>query len=265
MDNEDNFADVVPRTRPVLADVTNRPEKRPFSLISGDDGDSHFTKQVYIGLEDSAKKKRQLQFVVPQTHHNEKDKIVFPPKENPPSHQNVSSQKPTLAMDGSEEKSEERLQIDGAVEKFGPPKCGEVETPTISASGNSKFLGLERCSTLEGDGDANLVTDAAEFLKSCTCSFCSKAVKKSQKEASVILQKFSGLKDTVMHDQHRNAESSNLESSLMHQWKSLFVQMENIYAQESSQLEARFQALKDLREDCKNDLELDDNSHGDNH
>jgi len=39
-----------------------------------------------------------------------------------------------------------------------------------------------------------------------------------------------------MHGQHQSEESLNLELSLVHQWKSLFVQMQNMYAQESSHL-----------------------------
>jgi len=52
----------------------------------------------------------------------------------------------------------------------------------------------------------------------------------------MIIQKFSGLEDTVAHGQHQSEESLELELSLVHQWKSLFLQMQDMYAQESSQL-----------------------------
>ena len=51
-----------------------------------------------------------------------------------------------------------------------------------------------------------------------------------------MLQKFSALKDKVVHDPQSSAESSKLELSLMEQWKSLLVHMENTFAQETKQL-----------------------------
>lgn len=71
------------------------------------------------------------------------------------------------------------------------------------------------------------------FFKRCSYLL---AIKKSQKEAKTIIQKISGLENTVMHGQHQSQESLELELSLVHQWKALFVQMQNIYTQESSQL-----------------------------
>ncbi|KAK7358956.1 hypothetical protein VNO77_00898 [Canavalia gladiata] len=259
MEGEDNCSDEVSKTRPVLTDITNRPAKRPFSLISGDDGDSQYKKQGYLGLENLVKKKCQFQFGE-QSESRNKDKILLPPKDKEPcfklpSRSDTSlSQKLNLSNHGNEEqnplvvgeKGEERSTSGHAIESGNRdlsvanlelPQCGAVEIPTISASSDAKFPGLERCSQLKSDdAGANSIHDVQDLLKSCTCSFCTKALKKSQKEASMIVQKFSGLKDAVMHDLQRSDESSELESSLMLQWKSLFVHMENTYAQESSQL-----------------------------
>ncbi|TKY60302.1 hypothetical protein E2542_SST17399 [Spatholobus suberectus] len=262
-----------------------------------------------LGVESLAKNKSQFQFGA-QTHLNNEDTVSLQPKENHPillpfcDDTSRSFQKPSLPSEGRDEqnpldlenfkfgeKGEGIVPTDRAVESgdkdvcgvdnLGSPKCGNVTLPIISASLDSNFLGLKPCSGHKGDGGANSATDAAD-LKSCTCSFCSKAayiwsdlhyqdakgrlsaIKRSQKEVKMIIQKFSGLEDTVMRDQHRSNEASKLELSLVHQWKSLFARMQNIYAQESSQLESSFETLKDLRENCKNDLELNDNSHRDN-
>ena len=63
------------------------------------------------------------------------------------------------------------------------------------------------------------------------------ALRKSQKEARLVVQKFSGINDThtIIHEQG-GIDPSDLESSLMHQWKSLFVHMQNILGHESRQL-----------------------------
>ncbi|KAL2343039.1 hypothetical protein Fmac_004324 [Flemingia macrophylla] len=286
--------DGVFKLRPHLADVTNRPAKRPFSLISGDgDGASQFTKQTCFGVESLAKNKLQFE-----------DRVSLQPKEKRPNllpfcdDASRSLQKPIFPNKGREEQNalelenfkfgesgEDIVPTDRAVEtgekdvcaadNLGSPKRGTVQMPAISASRDSQFLGLKPCSGHKGDGGANSATDAAD-IKSCTCTFCStaaymwsdlhyqdakgrlSAIKKSQKEVKTIIQKISGLEDTVVRGQHQSEEASKLELSLVNQWKSLFVQMQNIYAQESSQLESSFGTLKDLRENCKNDLESND-------
>ncbi|XP_014507359.1 uncharacterized protein LOC106767054 isoform X1 [Vigna radiata var. radiata] len=292
------------KIRPRLADVTNCPSKRPFSLVSSSGGDSQFTKQMRLGVESLAKTKIQMQLGAHSSHLN--NEVLLQPKENQPilfpSCDDTSSsyQKPGSPSEGSEEKNplgvkyEFGEKVEGiaptdcavesgdkdicVAENSGSPRCRAVQMPSISASNDSNFRGLKPCSGHKDDGASNPVTDAAD-IKSCTCSLCSKAayiwsdlhyqdakgrlsaIKKSQKEAKLIIQKFSGLEDTVMHGQHQSEESLNLELSLVHQWKSLFVQMQNMYAQESSQLESSFESLKDLRERCKTDLDSNDNSH----
>lgn len=292
------------KPRPHLADVTNRPAKRPFSLVSGDvGGASLFAKQTCFGVESLAKNKSQLQFGAP-AHLNNEDTVSLQAKEKRPillPFCDDASQKPNEGREEQNplelenfkfgENGEEIVPTDRAVESgdknvcavdnLGSPKCGTVQMATISASHDSQFLGLKPCSVHKGDGGANSATDAVD-IKSCTCNFCSKAayiwsdlhyqdakgrlsaIKKSQKEVKTIIQKISGLEDTVVRGQHQSEESSKLELSLVNQWKSLFVQMQNIYAEESSQLESSFGTLKDLRENCKNDLELNDDSHREN-
>ncbi|CAJ1938067.1 unnamed protein product [Sphenostylis stenocarpa] len=294
------------KIRPRLADVTNRLAKRPFSLVPGDGDDSRFTKKMCLEVENLAKNKIQMQFGALDHPNNE---VLVRPKENQPillplcDDTSSSFPKPDSSSEGLKErdplclenfefgeKGEEIVPTDRAVESgdkdicenLGSPRCGIEQMPSISVSDDSNFLRLKPCSGHNGDGASNSVTDAAD-IKSCTCSFCSKAayiwsdlhyqdakgrlsaMKKSQKEAKMIIQKFSGLEDTVTHGQYRSEEALKLELSLVHQWKSLFVQMQNMYAQESSQLESSFGSLKDLREHCKTDLESNDNSHRENH
>ena len=60
------------------------------------------------------------------------------------------------------------------------------------------------------------------------------ALKKSQKDASILAQKCSKEKETY-HDQG-NASKSKLEFDLWGQWMSLFRHMEDTFSQEGSQL-----------------------------
>ncbi|MED6181450.1 hypothetical protein PIB30_019346 [Stylosanthes scabra] len=168
-----------------------------------------------------------------------------------------------------------------SVDKLASSKSIVVEPPMISASHDFGFLG--RCSALKGASGANSSVDSVDLLKQCTCSFCSKAayiwsdlhyqdvkgrlgaLKKSQKEASSTLQRFSDLKEKLVHDPQSTTESSKLELILMEQWKSLFVHMGNTFAQETKQLESKFEELRDLRESCRSSLDSTDNSNSDNH
>ncbi|KAF3974219.1 hypothetical protein CMV_002424 [Castanea mollissima] len=146
---------------------------------------------------------------------------------------------------------------------------GSIESSRFPKSQGSRFHQLERCIRLKGDGCTNL-NAGDSILKGCSCSFCLTAgyiwsdlhyqdikgrisvLKKSQKEASVLVQR---LKETDTHGQG-NSKSLNLESDLTSQWKSLFIRMEDIFVHESNQLQASFNTLKDLRENCKMDLEM---------
>ncbi|KAL3003975.1 hypothetical protein AAZX31_08G136100 [Glycine max] len=191
MGSNDNFGDGIFKTRPHLADVTNLPAKRSFSLVSGDGGDLQFTKKIRLGVENLAKGKSQMQFGAHAYLNNE---VLLQPKEKhtillPFSDDTLHSfQNPSLTVEGMEEQNPLDLENfkfgkegDGIVatdravesggkdicdvENLGSPKCGAEQMPTISVSNDSNFLGLKPCSSS--------VTEAAD-LKSCTCSFCSK-------------------------------------------------------------------------------------------
>ncbi|KAJ4715690.1 DNA-directed RNA polymerase subunit beta [Melia azedarach] len=151
-------------------------------------------------------------------------------------------------------------------------RLASSKSARLPNSQGSRSFELERCSGLKVDGCVNL-NAGADMLKDCSCSFCLKAayiwtdlhyqdikgrisaLKKSQKDASFLVQKYGRGKEADMSGMGNTNQSSKLESDLMSQWRSLFLHMEDIFGQESSQLQASFVTLKDLRENCKTDLE----------
>uniref|UniRef100_A0A5B6YQU9 DNA-directed RNA polymerase n=1 Tax=Davidia involucrata TaxID=16924 RepID=A0A5B6YQU9_DAVIN len=158
--------------------------------------------------------------------------------------------------------------MDQGVDDLVSTKYGSVGCSTLPKSRNSKSIELERCIGLKGDGSSNSSV-GVDLIKDCSCSFCTKvayiwadllyqdvkgrmaALKKSQKEASILVQKSCRDKGIDKHGQGNSNKILKLESELMGQWRSLFLRMEDILVHESSQLEASLLPLKDLRENCK--------------
>ncbi|XP_010547622.1 PREDICTED: uncharacterized protein LOC104819305 [Tarenaya hassleriana] len=131
---------------------------------------------------------------------------------------------------------------------------------------------MSRCSSIDrmGHVDHNM---GADLLKSCSCSFCLKAayiwsdlhyqdikgrlsvLKKSQKEAASLIQRNSRGKQTGFHGSANSTSSIKLESDLVSQWRSLFLNMGDILSRESNHLQMSFVAMIELRDNCKMDLE----------
>lgn len=150
------------------------------------------------------------------------------------------------------------------------PKVGSSR---FGESQDTGSFGLERCTRLKGDSCSDL-SAGIDLLKSCSCSFCTKAayiwsdlhyqdvkgrisiLMKSQKEASNLAQRYSGENERDIHGQGNSSKTTNMETDLTSQWKSLFLNMENIFCSENNQLQANFLALKDLREEFKTNLEM---------
>ncbi|XP_058185091.1 uncharacterized protein LOC131302448 [Rhododendron vialii] len=146
---------------------------------------------------------------------------------------------------------------------------GSSRLPESLGPGSYK---LERCIGLKGNGSSNS-SAGVDLIKECSCSFCVKAgyilsdlhyqdikgriaaLKKSQKEASILAQRYCRDKGLDKHNQENCLKSSRLESDLMGQWRSLFLHMEDILGHEGSQLEAGLLTLIDVRESCKTELE----------
>jgi hypothetical protein len=136
-----------------------------------------------------------------------------------------------------------------------------------------KSFSINRCTAVESMGIVNHDMDAGDELKSCSCSFCLKAayiwsdlhyqdikgrlsvLKKSQKEASSLIQRNGKGTPTDIHGSENSNHSANSEFDLMGQWTSLFLNMEGILARESNHLQDSFVTMKELRENCKIDLE----------
>ncbi|KDP46863.1 hypothetical protein JCGZ_24072 [Jatropha curcas] len=165
---------------------------------------------------------------------------------------------------------------DLGVSELASRKYGSLEQSSLP-----KSQGLVRCTELQGDGHANL-SAVADLLNACPCSFCLKAayilsdlhyqdikgqiaaLKKSQKEASILVNKYGRGNHTDIHSEGNSNKSSKLESNLSAQWRSLFQHMEEIIVNESNQLQAKLIALKDLRENRKMDLERNTGMPSDN-
>lgn len=75
-------------------------------------------------------------------------------------------------------------------------------------------------------------------------NLCLDAVlKKSQKEASSLIQRNGKGKPTDIHGSENSNNSANSEFDLMGQWTSLFLNMEGILARESNHLVSPYQIL----------------------
>lgn len=172
----------------------------------------------------------------------------------------------------------DKLEVPGkdtGADSFDLEKCiglEGIESSRLPESKGSGSFKLEKCIGLKGNGSSNS-SAGVDSIKECSCSFCVKAgyilsdlhyqdikgriaaLKKSQKEASVLAQRNCRDKGIVKHNQENYHNSSRLESDLMGQWRSLFQHMEDILVREGSQLEAGLLTLKDVRESCKTELE----------
>ncbi|CAI0554567.1 unnamed protein product, partial [Linum tenue] len=145
---------------------------------------------------------------------------------------------------------------DPSVDGLEGEKTELPESSMLHSSQNSKSFQLDRCTRFEeSSGGACANADlGADFMKTCSCSFCLTALKKSQKEASILVNKFSRGRQAEIPNQGNASNSLQFETDLTSQWRSLFQHMEDIFAHESCQIEKNFLALKDLRESCKMDL-----------
>uniref|UniRef100_A0A1J3HKW4 Uncharacterized protein n=1 Tax=Noccaea caerulescens TaxID=107243 RepID=A0A1J3HKW4_NOCCA len=140
-------------------------------------------------------------------------------------------------------------------------------------SHNLRSFEMSRCSNVNKEEEHVNQNMGDDLLKSCSCSFCLKAayiwsdlhyqdikgrlsaLKKSQKIASSLIQRNVKERPTDFHDSVNSVISAKLESNLMGQWRSLFLSMGDILAHESNHLQNSFLTMKELREDCKIDLE----------
>ncbi|KAG6657536.1 uncharacterized protein LOC122306740 isoform X1 [Carya illinoinensis] len=178
-----------------------------------------------------------------------------------------------MASEGFVTRVGKENENDIGVGKLALNKYGSTEWPRLSKSQSSKFPDLERCTGVKGDVCANL-NAGANIPKGCSCSFCLKAgyiwldlhyqdvkgriavLKKTQKETSILAQQSCRGKDINVDGQGNSNKLSKLESDLTGHWRSLFLHMGDMLVLERNHLQSNFVALKDLRENCKTDLDM---------
>ncbi|XP_042406449.1 uncharacterized protein LOC121996525 isoform X3 [Zingiber officinale] len=109
--------------------------------------------------------------------------------------------------------------------------------------------------------------------ESCKCSFCLKAayiwadlhyqdtraklaqLKKSKRLARSLKARSCSNKSSIKTAQSISNRSPSLESQLTQEWQPLFLFTENIIVRETAELHDKFLRLKELKENCKRDLE----------
>ncbi|XP_033137298.1 uncharacterized protein LOC103837564 isoform X2 [Brassica rapa] len=281
----DSCSLVSKETRLPLCDMTIVPSKRGLSSIlsdfllkSGDDSGKtfaregsgvKFSKRLCLVVDDLVKESTR------STDTNDGSLVVDADSENL-----KESQGETNAVDG--------IRVgDDAVVELSQRECdnkgsnvadfasqtdavtGEDLKETLYGSSNREsddrlaMVATEGTGVLPVDsvGIVNHDMEADDELRSCSCSFCLKAayiwsdlnyqdikgrlsvLKKSQKETSSLIQRNS------------KEEPTDVEFDVMGQWTSLFLNMNDILAREGSRLQDSFVAMKELRENCKIDLE----------
>ncbi|KAG2316881.1 hypothetical protein Bca52824_020003 [Brassica carinata] len=274
----DSCSLVSKETRLPLCDMTNVPSKRGLSSIlsdillkSGDDSGKTVTREG-----SGVKFSKRLCLVV--------DDLV---KESTRSSDTTDG---SLVVDADSENLKESQgetnAVGDAVVELSQRECNkdsntaDFVSQTDAVTGEDLKETLYSVSNRESDdmlamvaaeGTGLLPVDSMEIvnhdmvaddeLRSCSCSFCLKAayiwsdlnyqdikgrlsvLKKSQKETSTLIQR------------NGKGEPTDVEFDVMGQWTSLFLNMDGILARESSRLQDSFVAMKELRENCKIDLE----------
>ncbi|CAN4125619.1 unnamed protein product [Withania somnifera] len=152
-------------------------------------------------------------------------------------------------------------------------QSGSVDLGKLPESQESRVK-FETCAGPQTCEDNSGLIASTESIKACSCTFCTKAaymwldlhyqdtkgrisaVKKSQREASLLIERSGKGKELQKEGPEKNTETANLESSLVSHWKSLFQHMEHIFQHEADQLEGSLVTLTDLKERCKSELDL---------
>lgn len=176
-----------------------------------------------------------------------------------------------VSQNASKEKVENSLEMDdgddACVDNLYSSKDEFLDYSKFPESQESR-CGLERCIGQKSDGLSNMCIDS---IKDCSCSFCTKAaylwsdlhyqdikgriaaIKKSQKEASILVDQNNREGAIGKYGEGNSEKVSNLETDLTGRWMSLFLHMEDMFVREGSQLETSLSILKELRDNCNAD------------
>lgn len=162
---------------------------------------------------------------------------------------------------------------DHNADNFVLSQSGSIDCAVLPQSQESRVFGIDKSTELKEDECAHM-TVGTNAIKACSCSFCTKAayiwldlhqkdikarlsaLKKSQKDASILAERSCRIKVNETHSVESITRASKLESHLKHQWRSLFQHMSDIWEAESNQLEASLLPLNNLRDKCKAEMEL---------
>lgn len=152
-------------------------------------------------------------------------------------------------------------------------QSGSIDCTILPQSQESRVLGRDKSTELK-ENECAQMTGGPNSIKTCSCSFCTKAayiwldlqqkdikarlsaLKKSQKDASILAERSCRIKVNEKHGAESINRASKMESHLMHQWRSLFQHMADIWEVESNQLESSLLPLNSLRDKCKAEMEL---------
>ncbi|KAF3512025.1 hypothetical protein F2Q69_00000396 [Brassica cretica] len=260
--------------RPSLANLTNLPKKRGASSISSDSLDSprvEFSKRLSVVVDDLVKQ-NESSSSDSKCSSDEKgsggDAIVEV------SSGDAKALKGIYFEPGDRDGAREFKTDEGLALSLLSSSDAEIKKELGSCQ-NLRSFEMSRCSNVDKEEHVNVnMGDDDDLIKSCSCSFCLKAayiwsdlhyqdikgrlsaLKKSQKVASSLIQRNDKEKQpTGFHALVNSVGAAKLESDLMAQWRSLFLGMGDILAHESNHLQNSFVTMKDLREDCKIDLE----------
>ncbi|KAG8373347.1 hypothetical protein BUALT_Bualt11G0014700 [Buddleja alternifolia] len=137
-------------------------------------------------------------------------------------------------------------------------QSGSIDCTILLESQESRVFGVERSTEMtKGDDLCANMSGGTDSIKACSCSFCTKAayiwldlnyqdikarvsaMKKSQKEASILAERSYRSKAMQKHDVESESSTKvpKLESDLMYQWRSLFQNMADIWEAEGNQLQ----------------------------
>uniref|UniRef100_A0A1J3EY06 Uncharacterized protein n=1 Tax=Noccaea caerulescens TaxID=107243 RepID=A0A1J3EY06_NOCCA len=267
-------------TRPALADVSNLSRKRGISSILGDllrkseDGSGKivahegsrekFSKRLCVVVDDLVKEN-----ATPiDTNEEGSCSDVNNSCGDSDDKESEESRDATVEISSGDGEPVKEIYFEPG-DKDGARECNVNDLE----SHNLRSFEMSRCSNVNKEEEHVNQNMGDDLLKSCSCSFCLKAayiwsdlhyqdikgrlsaLKKSQKIASSLIQRNVKERPTDFHDSVNSVISAKLESNLMGQWRSLFLSMGDILAHESNHLQNSFLTMKELREDCKIDLE----------
>uniref|UniRef100_A0A1J3IMK9 Uncharacterized protein n=1 Tax=Noccaea caerulescens TaxID=107243 RepID=A0A1J3IMK9_NOCCA len=267
-------------TRPALADVSNLSRKRGISSILGDllrkseDGSGKivahegsrekFSKRLCVVVDDLVKENATPIDTNEQGSSSDFNNSCGDSDDK----ESEESRDATVEISSGDGEPVKEIYFEPG-DKDGARECNVNDLE----SHNLRSFEMSRCSNVNKEEEHVNQNMGDDLLKSCSCSFCLKAayiwsdlhyqdikgrlsaLKKSQKIASSLIQRNVKERPTDFHDSVNSVISAKLESNLMGQWRSLFLSMGDILAHESIHLQNSFLRMKELREDCKIDLE----------